>query len=329
MTSRPRSACETALQLDRLVFASAAGGGPGTVDGGRVTAASRPAPSTPTVEVVRDGRTRMRVPRRRRRPNRSGSCSVQSENAGWRATTDGATLGPRRLVDGYANGWLVDPTTDESFDVVLEWTPQRSVWAGLVVSLAAVLGCLAIVAVTWWRRRAGALALVTAPAAADSQVSIEWPRATSGQEGGAGFSPVLKVLIPVAVGVVGAVISAPWIGVVGAITVASAMRWRFARVVLAVLPALLRRRRGPVHRGVAAPVRHPTHLRMADRVPARPFHGLARARAARRQRGLGDRSTGDSRRPSLAAVTSSPSTPICDLSICRHPTANIRLGART
>ncbi len=50
---------------------------------------------------------------------------------------------------------------------------------------------------------------------------------------------MLKVLIPVAVGVVGAVISAPWIGVVGAITVASAMRWRFARVVLAVLPALL------------------------------------------------------------------------------------------
>ena len=82
-----------------------------------------------------------------------------------------------RLVDGYANGWLVDPTTDESFDVVLEWAPQRSVWAGLAVSVAAVLGCLAIVAVTWWRRRAGALALVTAPAAADSQVSIEWPRA--------------------------------------------------------------------------------------------------------------------------------------------------------
>ena len=62
----------------------------------------------------------------------------QSENAGWRATTNGATLGDRTLVDGYANGWLVDPT-EESFDVVLEWTPQERVWASLWVSLAGVI----------------------------------------------------------------------------------------------------------------------------------------------------------------------------------------------
>src|SRR6185503_5514850 len=91
----------------------------------------------------------------------------QSENAGWHATTDGGTLGDRTLVDGFANGWRIDPTKD-SFDVVLEWTPQKGVWASLWLSLVGVVACVAIVGVTWWRRRGGALARITAPDPADA-----------------------------------------------------------------------------------------------------------------------------------------------------------------
>jgi hypothetical protein len=46
--------------------------------------------------------------------NRSGRAG-QSENAGWHASTDGAALGPRRLVDGSTDARRPE---DRSFDVV-------------------------------------------------------------------------------------------------------------------------------------------------------------------------------------------------------------------
>ena len=45
----------------------------------------------------------------------------------------GARSAPSHLVDGYANGWLVRPEP-RAFDVVLEWTPQRQVWAAIWAS---------------------------------------------------------------------------------------------------------------------------------------------------------------------------------------------------
>ena len=124
---------DTGVQLDRLVLASDAGGTAGSVADGRVT--DRPsAPPTPHVDVVHDGRTRIRV-------HVDGADEPfwlvlgQSENAGWHATTDGAALGPRRLVDGFANGWHVDPKT-RSFDVVLQWTPAAR-RVGVTVDLTA------------------------------------------------------------------------------------------------------------------------------------------------------------------------------------------------
>ena len=73
----------------------------------------------------------------------------QSQSPGWQAHIQGGrNLGSSELVDGYANGWLVTPTK-KSFDVVLEWTPQRQVWAALWLSLLGVLLCLGLVAFTW------------------------------------------------------------------------------------------------------------------------------------------------------------------------------------
>jgi arabinofuranan 3-O-arabinosyltransferase len=79
----------------------------------------------------------------------------QSTNAGWHATTGAGTdLGPPRVIDGYANGWLVTPSAPgHDMVITLTWTPQRLVWVALAVSalslvLCVVLGC-------WPRRRRG------------------------------------------------------------------------------------------------------------------------------------------------------------------------------
>ncbi|MEZ5371723.1 MAG: hypothetical protein R2704_03085 [Microthrixaceae bacterium] len=70
----------------------------------------------------------------------------QSFNAGWSLrTADGTDLGPPTLVNGYANGWLVDPSevgADAGF--IVEWTPQRTVWIALVLSLIGVLATIAM-----------------------------------------------------------------------------------------------------------------------------------------------------------------------------------------
>lgn len=68
----------------------------------------------------------------------------QSISEGWSArTSDGVDLGPPTLVNGYANGWFIDPEVHgESLVVELAWTPQRSVWIGLALSSIGVLVCL-------------------------------------------------------------------------------------------------------------------------------------------------------------------------------------------
>ncbi len=73
----------------------------------------------------------------------------QSYSDGWKATIDGVDLGPPMLVDGYANGWLVDGAAPGA-RIELRWTPQRLVWFGLAFSLAAVFLC----ALLAWRGRA-------------------------------------------------------------------------------------------------------------------------------------------------------------------------------
>ena len=80
-------------------------------------------------------------------------------------------LGASHLVDGYANGWLVHPK-QASFDVVLEWTPQRQVWAALWISALAAL-------VVPRDRRLGVRAPAVTGAAtdepSDADVRVEWP----------------------------------------------------------------------------------------------------------------------------------------------------------
>ena len=65
-----------------------------------------------------------------------------------------AHLGPPQLVDGFANGWLIDPAKyGADATVSLQWTPQNWVWVALAVSGAAMLACLAILVVVGIQRR--------------------------------------------------------------------------------------------------------------------------------------------------------------------------------
>ena len=72
-------------------------------------------------------------------------------------TSDGTDLGEPTLVNGYANGWLVDPAevgSDVTIDI--DWTPQRMVWIGLALSALGVLACLALILLPLLRRHRGA-----------------------------------------------------------------------------------------------------------------------------------------------------------------------------
>ena len=76
----------------------------------------------------------------------------QSDDRGWDLDVDGATVGPREIVDGYANGWLITPDGPGELTATLRWGPQRLVWVTLALSALAVLACLVILVRS--RRRA-------------------------------------------------------------------------------------------------------------------------------------------------------------------------------
>ncbi len=148
----------TGIDLDRLVLDSAPGGGgepllpdrdlrpvPGTLAGG-----GSPALAAPNVRLVSSTATGGRLAV----TGASGPFWLvlgESQNAGWTASiAGGSALGSSTLIDGYANGWYVDPPAG-SFTVDLSWTPQREVNVALVVSAVAIVGCLVLAVVPWWR----------------------------------------------------------------------------------------------------------------------------------------------------------------------------------
>lgn len=74
----------------------------------------------------------------------------ESWNRGWRASCQGRSLGEPVPIDGYANGWQTAPGCRS---VKFAFAPNRLVLWACLVSLAASLALLALVAVGAYRRR--------------------------------------------------------------------------------------------------------------------------------------------------------------------------------
>ena len=161
------------FDIDQLALSSAAGGGTANSSSGAApgtpTTASPPTTATatatatgPSMSVTSHTATAMRLSISGVTPKAPPFELVmgQSINAGWVATIDGRSLGPPVLIDGYANGWRVDPATLESalhngtVTVVLQWVPQRRVLIGLVISALSILACLFLACLPRrrWRR---------------------------------------------------------------------------------------------------------------------------------------------------------------------------------
>src|SRR5207248_1658516 len=81
----------------------------------------------------------------------------QSQSDGFKASVDGHSIGGSSLVDGYANGWLVNPNGKTELTVTVDWTPQRLVNIALVLSAIAALACVVAAIVDRGTRRAGLL----------------------------------------------------------------------------------------------------------------------------------------------------------------------------
>lgn len=141
----------TGINVDQVVLSSDPGGGPSPLaPDGSVPAITTPA--SPAVRLLHQDSSSVHL--RVTAPGHPFWLVLgQSLDPGWTAKlADGTSLGPPRLVDGYANGWYVN-TSARTLDVTMEFTPQRYVWVALALSAIGILACLAVVAVTWSRRR--------------------------------------------------------------------------------------------------------------------------------------------------------------------------------
>jgi hypothetical protein len=64
----------------------------------------------------------------------------QSFHSGWRATINGKSLPTHFMVNGYANAWFVENVGD--FDIEIQFTPQRYLLVGFVVSGICIVGLI-------------------------------------------------------------------------------------------------------------------------------------------------------------------------------------------
>ncbi len=69
-------------------------------------------------------------------------------NDGWKASLGGADLGPPRQISGGNNGWWL-PGSNTPVTVTMTWTPQRTMWIGMMLAAMAVLACVVLI----WRGR--------------------------------------------------------------------------------------------------------------------------------------------------------------------------------
>jgi hypothetical protein len=137
-------------------------------------------------------------------------------------------MGGGRLVNGYANGWLVDPKGAHTVDVALTWTPQRTVWIAFAISAASMLLCTVLALGLLRRRRRSQ--------SAEPTREVDEPPAFRSPFVGAGTRPRRAVIAATALGagLLGAFLINPVAGLlVGLLVLAALLRARW-RVALAI-----------------------------------------------------------------------------------------------
>ncbi len=194
----------TGLDVDSVVLASGPGGAPGP---DTLVTGPRPAPPGPSTDVVQSGRLTWRYDVR----DAAAPYWVvlgQSLSDGFAATrADGVDLGPPTLVNGYANGWLVDPAvvgSDASIEV--RWTPQSAVWVGLALSALGAVICVALVLLP--RRR---------PVPDDHRPALRPELAAPWEATGGGTGAATAVLVGLAGGLVAWIVAGPAVALVLAV----------------------------------------------------------------------------------------------------------------
>lgn len=147
------SGSTTGVEVDRLVLDS-------------LSTTTPTEAATPVPDIERHGSTSVSVDLP---PTNEATWLVLQEswNTGWQATLDGHSLGDPVLVDGYANGWLLEP--GDARTVELEWMPQSRVRLGIIVSIVSSATIVALLALAVWRRR-------TPPSLADDMPTPALPR---------------------------------------------------------------------------------------------------------------------------------------------------------
>ena len=145
----------TGLDVDQLVLDSAAGGGASAALGPQGSLAAPPSTNDPNVTMVRTDSAHLTV-------HVTGATGPfwmvlgESLNNGWRLSPTRASAASPVLVDGFANGWLVDPgprgASGGTLTFTMTWSPQHTIDWALLLSGLAILVCLVLAIFPRWRR---------------------------------------------------------------------------------------------------------------------------------------------------------------------------------
>ena len=213
---------ESGIDVDLLALASAAGGSAGT---DTLATPPGPGPTPPATTTARTGRVSYEA-------TVTGASAPywvvlgQSLSPGWHATVGGKDLGSPTLVNGYANGWRVDPAVvGADATITMVWTPQRAVWIALWSSLLGVLVCLGLVIrpirfLAGARLERGRIPLMDVGGISPLQAD------------GAALPVGPSALVALVVGVVTSVFMGPWVGLAAAVVAGVALARPRGQVVL-------------------------------------------------------------------------------------------------
>lgn len=216
---------DTGIDVDQLVWRSGAGGAPFVLD---VPIVPEDHAATTQLEILSQDDTTVDVLVRDARPGTPFWVVVgQSHNDGWELQAEGASVDGPHLVDGYANGFLVTPES-ATFEASVHFVPQNRVEVGLLVSLVALVGALALAS-----QRAPEIRPMPIP----RQEPLRRLRAFSYE----GALPTRRdaQILGVAAGVAAGVLATPAVGLAVGLLAGFAARREGWRVLLTLIPAAL------------------------------------------------------------------------------------------